>query len=466
MRQTDGQDRVYLERPPRSIAHVAAHAAPGAETGSPFAGSPRRLLNAGAVLQLQGMVGNQATRRILAIASAPASGRPPASARPAPTIQREMKFEFQTSNEIFRADGTEEELLQRKFGPKDFLVEGASGVRLESETNGVLEFETGWAQWPKLQSQIAEAFDMTKKMDAAADVTPGRKAFPFDIDHLKQGTRREMQRRHWDPKKDKENKHERILGASESLQVNISDSTWNAGIQASEEFLLSQYESYLKEHEFPAYREPVIASAETILLRVKPASMPIADLANLNNFLEILVNYVKRGQGGPESAAAGSFEDVEGMPSKQAFGLMSRTNFASMHGSLLSKKERRLFRKIVRGNMILTEMGMDRTTPMFIKGYGKDNPQVGPTVHQWLSGITKGKDLLSTQTGPGLSNAMGRFNVEKKKGRKNTGLIRFEARTSTTGVHADAKDWETFAHERFLRAEGSRKRTGKTALRP
>ena len=208
-----------------------------------------------------------------------------------------MKFEFQTKNTVFRNDGKRAVLLDRKYGPQDFLVKGSTGVRLESETNGVLEFEAGWHhKWSKLKERIEEAVDMTKQMSSAKAVGGGRKEFPFDVSELRTGTAKEMKKGTWDPKPDMEGRNEKILTKGEQLEVNISDPSWNAGIQSSESFELSQYESFLKQHEFPDYREPVIASAQAILDKANTKKIDAARLVNLRNFLEIVVNCQRRSE--------------------------------------------------------------------------------------------------------------------------------------------------------------------------
>ena len=169
-----------------------------------------------------------------------------------------MKFEIQTTNRIWRNDGVNRPtLLDRKYGPDDFLVKGETGVRLESETHGVLEFETGWSRkWSALKKQLEEAVEMTNKMNGASEVGGGRKAFPFDVSHLRTGSAKELKKGEWDQRKGMEGGKEKILQEGETLEVEIGDARWNAGIQSSEGFLLEQYESFLRQHEWPEYREP------------------------------------------------------------------------------------------------------------------------------------------------------------------------------------------------------------------
>ena len=88
-----------------------------------------------------------------------------------------------------------------------------------------------------------------------------------------------------------------------------------------------------------------MVSADDIVDRVSPKGKKTSILNNLRNFVMMIVNYIRRGQGGEASQKAGAFADVAGKPSKQAFTLMSRTDFASIYRRLLSKTERRLFTK-------------------------------------------------------------------------------------------------------------------------
>jgi hypothetical protein len=62
--------------------------------------------------------------------------------------------------------------------------------------------------------------------------------------------------------------------------------------------------------------------------------LPAARLMRLRNSLLIIVNYVERGKGGPASRAAAGWVHVKGRAAKQAFILLSRTDFASMCSAL------------------------------------------------------------------------------------------------------------------------------------
>lgn len=421
---------------------------------------PERVLTPARVQVLQTSIGNRAVSHMLA--QTQRRRRPPRPlVRPGsaqPHVQREMKFEFQTSNTVFRNDGTHVEVLERKYGPKDFLVEGSSGVRLESETNGVLEFETGWSRkWSKLKEQIDEAMSMTDKMNAASAASGGRKQFPFAVPSLRTGTRKEMRSGKWGRRKGKEGSNERILRTGEQLEVGIDDPSWKAGIQSSESFLLNQYESYLKEHATFWFKTSAIVKAATILAEVDTKGLAADRIENLRNFLEIILDYIKHGQGGPATAATTGFSDVHGVAAKQAFARMSRTSFTSMYKDLLSKEEQALFLTIVRKGSILDKMGIDRSTPFFVAGYGMHEQHKGPTVHAWLSAIPR-QDLLSTASGEGISGAMGRFGIEKRKGKPDTGLVKFETRADRGPVFATAENWLMHALQLFLSAAVKRRR--------
>lgn len=373
-----------------------------------------------------------------------------------PVIQREMKFEIQTPNRIRRNDGEKKNLLERKYGPDDFLFKGNTGVRLESESHGVLEFETKWEhKWSKLKKQLEEAVAMTEIMNKINSIQKddeGWSVFPFDVSHLRKGSEKELKRGYWGWRSGKEGRHEKILRKDEKLEVKITDSSWRSGIQSSEGILLSQYESLLREHEFPAYREPVIVSAQKILDDTNIDKIPEADLVNLRSFLQIIINYIMRGQGGPASASAGAFADVKTLPAKQAFILMNRTDFSWIYQTLLSKNEQSLFKRIVQKDEILKKLRMNRKTPFFIKGHAAGR---GPTVYKWLEGICEGKDLLSIHNVK-ISNAMGRY---PEKGEENTKLVKFETRNTMRNPWREAKDWVAYAEELFKYAAEKRKRS-------
>jgi hypothetical protein len=387
-----------------------------------------------------------------------------------------MKFEFQTRNHIFRNDGKSQKLLDRKYGPKDFLVDGGSykkgaklEITLESETGGVLEFETGWLRkWDELKASIKKAVQMTQEMNDApkSKFNNKRKEFPFDVSHLRTGSAKEMQRGFWYSKPGMEGgDQEKILGKEESLEVEINDPKWIAGIQSSESFLLEQYESYLIDHEWPHYKDNAIKYVEKIL------SLDIAntrhlspiELLRLRNFLLIITNYIMRGQGGEISDRLGAFIDVNGKAAKQAFTLMSRTKFSSIYTKLLSLKAKKSFVEIVQHDLILKMIDpkLNRKSMFFIKGYGLKTHHQGPTIYDWLVGIYSNKDLLS-----GISDAMGRYPVKTEKRIKDRYLVKFETRNTTKAVEfrpdkgglIESKDWVEYAATMYYFASKRRRR--------
>jgi len=369
-----------------------------------------------------------------------------------------MKCEFQTSNKIWRNDGKTSSVLPRKYGPNDFLFKNEKkGVRLEAETDGVLEFETEWFRtWPKLKEAIEEAVKMTDDMNRAASAKyeKTRKAFPFNVDHLRTGSANEINKGYWNPASypryenrhwnidSTKYEHERILRAGEDLEVEIIDPKWKAAIQTSESFFLEYYESFLRQHERLSLVEGTIKHAQAILDAANTRGIPVTELVKLRSFLQIIVNYIMRGRS----------VDLKGQPSKFAFRLMSRTNFASMYESLLTPKEKEMFKEIVKNETILNkelkEMGLDRNDRLFKNGYGTEG-HCGPTIGEWLAGLVRGVDLLSVRSEKGLSAAMGRYNVEKKKGKKDQWHVKFETRGTRIGRVREAKDWEDYAHKLF-----------------
>lgn len=392
----------------------------------------------------------------------------------APMIQRAMKFELQTGNVVWRTGrkdkkGTKlpDKKLPRKFGPKDqyFLHKGTKGkkakagkegtaVELQSEEGGFVEFETPkwFRDWCELKERIQEAVDMVEEIKKSKVVGTSDDGydlvdFPFGVSHLKASET-----------------FKGGLKKGESLVVEIRDPDWNAKIQSSETFELQQYESFLKEHEDATRATSTITTAQKILdnaLKASPKIKP-ATTDNLRGFLQIVVNYILNAQ----------YWDTSGSPAKDVVALMSRTSFSSMYRSLLSKEEQELFREIVKNDVILNEMGLTRTSKFYKYGFkGQDKPF---TVYAWLLSITKkGKDLLSHPAGG--SQAMGRFDVETKPGKKDTNLVKFETRQSTKfRASSDprrsdptvipASKWVAYAKEVFKEAYTKRARMGDTAL--
>jgi hypothetical protein len=363
-----------------------------------------------------------------------------------------MKFEFDTGNKIFRTDGKSSSPLPRKYGLCDFLV-ATKDLTLESETDGRIEFETEWQRkWIKLEAAIKKAVEMTDSMNKMPLLTSGRRSFPFNIEHLRTG----VTRGYCDPRT-KENKRETKLKTNEWLEVEIKDLTWETYIQSSEGFLLHLFESYLSDHEIPSVASFVINTANNILKAVKPVDIPATQLENLRSFLQIVIYYIKRGHD----------TDVQNHPPKFAFRLMSRTSFSSMYKKLLSNKQQELFKKIVRDDVILKMMSppLKRGSPFFVNGYAND-PNASPTIHDWLLNIISGRDLLSNQYNPRLSDAMGRFNVDTERGKKDRWLVKFETRDTNFGRVRKAIEWVNYASDLYKLASKRRRQPVAWILSP
>jgi hypothetical protein len=293
---------------------------------------------------------------------------------------------------------------------------------------------------------MVDAINKSKIVSTAGGINTVE--FPFDIKRLK-----------------KTKAFPKGLTSKESLEVEIVDPAWNAKIQASEAIELTQYESLLREHEKPARVTSAISGAQNILNTANTAKIPDKDLANLLSFLQIIVNYIIRGQ---EVDLSNSVQP-EGDPAKFAFRLMSRTSFSSIYDSLLSKQEKKIFKEIITKNLILNEIGLTRKSKFFSHGHGTRRLE-GPTVFAWLESITgRGKDLLSPPKGG--SEAMGRFDVVTKAGEKDTNLVKFEARGSVTHGNSSgsmtkpASGWVGFIEIIFKQAFINRNRVGSTELK-
>jgi hypothetical protein len=386
-----------------------------------------------------------------------------------PTIQRAMKFELQTLNIVRRVKGTKETELPRKFGPSNnrFLHKGVKGkpakagkegtaIELQSEAHGFLEFETpSWLNdWCEVKQRIQEAVDMVDAISAAPVVkTVGgvdTVEFPFSTTHLKQNSKM----------------FPKGLVSGEKLQVEIKDTDWFAKIQASESFELAQFDSYFSEYLPTSRVSAVRTNVAKLIVDANTAKLPVKDLMNLGNFMEIIVDYIGgiRRQNTNETVA-----NEKKHLAKENISLMSRTNFASIYQHLLSKDEQTLFKKIVNSGAILTQGGLSKTDLVYPSGFtGFKSP--GPTVHNWLVSIYSTKrDLMSSLGGD--NRAMGRFDVETATGKKDTNLVKFEARGVSgheqkrpAHTMGSLGGWVSFAHEVFLAAALRRHRAGKTGL--
>jgi Domain of unknown function (DUF4157) len=382
-------------------------------------------------------------------------------------IQRAMKFELQTNNIIWKIRGKKADKLPRKYGPHDYLHHGkigkaptstkdGSAIELQSEEGGFVEFETPkwFSSWCELKERIQEAVEMTDEISKSTEVDKigGKKTvkYPFDTKRLL-----------------KSKVNTSGLSSKDSLVVQLIDPKWGAKIQASDAIELSQYESLLNEHAGPSFAKNSKKIAENVFNSVNTAKVPTSNVLNLFSFLEMIAYYITRGQTVPR----------RGEIAKSAFRLMSRTSFSSIYDNLLSKTEQDLFKKIIKDKVFLNEFSIDTKTKFFIDGHGHDKHYEGPTVQNWLKSIIgTGSDLLSPPAGG--SQAMGRFGVEKTAGKKDTDLVKFEARGSIThgtsklpsGLRggemlADAKNWVSFIEKIFKNSLLRRSRKGSTELK-
>ena len=401
-------------------------------------------------------------------------GAAPYASAPATTIQRAMKFELQTSNVIWRTKGRRRSKLPRKFGPfrepkfSRFLHKGSKGapatdekegaaVELQSEAGGFVEFETpSWLRdWCDVKERIQEAVDMVNDINHSTVVSTDAHGvdtvkFPFGTEHLKR-TR----------------SFRGGLRPGESLEVEIVDKDWNAKIQASESFALPQFESYLLEHMDVDTFLTTVDSADKVLEKANTDKLPASGLVNLKNFLQIIIEHITE----PRKWRMG-----RGHLAKENISLMSRTNFSSMFKELLSEDEKKLFVKIVKDRLITKELGVRGNPRVFPAGFtGRSFP--GPRIQEWLVSIhSTSRDRLSSLGGD--NRAMGRWNVESEEGKKDTDLVKFEARATSghrqTRPVVDKTDvatgvvtlggWVAFAKEVFKAAHSHRARTDGTEL--
>lgn len=417
-------------------------------------------------------------------------------------IRRALNFEMQVrENKIYAWDPHESKArpLPRKFGPGDYLVKDPSGLRLESETGGQLEFETRWeSDWAKIEPQIVRAQEMARQMHKAPKVHGSYRKFPFDISHLRVGNWEVPKGK--DPRDFADNSNEKsqpdkALAHDIELVVREKDENWTAYFQTSESFRLNQFKSFFEEYESNnidlssrrkkkkredatqvisavVMRAARVALAK-VLAKVKQAKGDVGAGAqgphtNLLNFLAMVISYVQRGQYPVFSPA--------GRPTKYAFSTMSKTHFGSIFQTL-SPDEQALFVALVEDadELLLKESRLTKDKPFFVHGQGTS---FNPTIGAWLDSIAKGKDILSSQDSPGkVSKSMGRRLLNEEIGNEE-GLITYEVRVRKEGVGAGSASqdpaekvneipvdgWLTYAKARFESAFQNRNRDDKTRL--
>jgi hypothetical protein len=392
-------------------------------------------------------------------------------------VQRDLGFEFQVDKNTLTTN------LGQKFGVKSGKFfhrvpkDDDHGLELQTDTGGDLEFQTQHFQkWSDLQTQIQNAVKIVN------GINNDPKAFPFN--------------------QESRLRSEGLLKKGEKLEVNVQDPTFVAYIQSTEGVALDQYQSLLNEHEreSPKYIDPVIRDAQSILNTAAAASKSIkpgVNLDNLRGFLQMIINYIRRGQGV-------LWDKTSAEPVKATFGLMARTDFSSAFRDLLSADEQTLFKDIVKSNAIQTAVGIAPNDPFFPTGYwghppgnstymfleggkvtavapetktpihdcssktktpgvdssncGRKFPDSVITVGGWLESIIKQKKDQLSPVAHG-SASMGKMPVESKGTEK--GLVKIETRGYRTRNRVrPASQWVEFAEDIFSMAAVCRRRPG------
>jgi hypothetical protein len=355
-------------------------------------------------------------------------------------------------------------LMEKKTLPE---AKEQTAVELQSETGGVLEFETPkwFRDWSELEERIKEAVDMTAAFNAQVG-TSHEVTDPTILDAIKavQGASAPMGKVVEWPASLSTAHLKNLRADKRRLLVQILDSAWRANIQASEGIALSEYGSLMKEHEDASVTsvvEPAAANVFNAAFAKAKARDPTLDesrFADLKGFLQLVMSYIVRGQ----------VVDLTGEVAKAGFALMARTSFGSMYQNLLTREEQDLFKAMLGDplktgdNPILTELQgpvstmrgspvtLTRTTRFFFKKAGTDPAKAtfGPTVYNWLLKMTQGSDLLS---GPGISAAMGARQVQTQPDTKDYKHAQFEVRGTTAhgGSVQPASAWVSFAKNIF-----------------
>ncbi|HTF04970.1 MAG TPA: DUF4157 domain-containing protein [Bacteroidia bacterium] len=246
-------------------------------------------------------------------------------------------------------------------------TEEQTSIELQSETDGVLEFETPkwFSKWPELKDRVQEAVDMTNLMNTTTPLSDSKLyekkildsirgmrssgyvgtviKFPFDISHFT-------------GMKSKTDGVMYFGDDTRDFYVEISDPLWKATIQSSESVALSDYESLLKEHENPAFTNRTITNADALFNKYVDAFLTKPEnshktksiFGNLKGFVQMVTNYILRGQ----------TIDVAGTYTKAAFMIMARTDFASMYRDMLNADEKTIFNLIAGDPLVETDNPM------------------------------------------------------------------------------------------------------------
>jgi hypothetical protein len=268
-----------------------------------------------------------------------------------PRIQRLMGWEFQTHNKVTTNKGKS---FVRKAGGKTgswgkYFHKGKTGVELQTDTDSVIEFVTEpFQRWSDLGKQIEEAKQITD------DLNKDPKKFPFS----EQATMLKS----------------KALARGETLEADIGDPTFTAKPQMTEGIVLSEFGSFMRQHNKRSVKGGKIVSLGTSgsILQSTEASNKAGQAltaagitssgnANLLGFMELIAHYLLQTLGRDYSA------DPDKVV-KAHFLLMHRMPFTAMHGTLTAA-EQKLFGKIVKGDHIPTAFGMSGTDDVFKFGY-------------------------------------------------------------------------------------------------
>lgn len=394
-----------------------------------------------------------------------------------------------------------------------------SAVELQSETDGVLEFETPqwFRKWSELRARIQEAVDMTDAISASRELVMSNaadakilnamglaKETTYDSSNRITGTKKGtgkigasgrsvntgggsgINAIYKEPRRGRvvewpakySTSHLTSLEGGR-LIIEIVDPTWKAAIQSSESVTLSQYANLLAEHETAGIVTKATDATTNIISKVQTDfdALMVADREDLRGFIQMVSYTIYRGQ----------HANLVGEVSKAAFTLNSRNSFYSMYHNLLSPAAQLIFSKLVTDHTILKEFKLDTGSFVFPSGYGAHTHAQGPTVQAWLESIIVGiqdpyaskeqyrKGRLTDRISPtdSGSGSMGAMDAEGKWGKKDSKLVKFEIRgTSRTFTdpsitqhpyHSSirvqpAVNWVAYAEELFKHAAETRPR--------
>jgi hypothetical protein len=342
---------------------------------------------------------------------------------------------------VFRNDH-KKFMLKKEFP----LNKEQTGMELQSETSGVIEFETPkwFNKWDDLELRIIDALHMIDAINNAHQLS---KKDPFESKIIAAIETRTGKKGHkivkWPENKFSISHLKNLKKDNRSLYVQISDPAWEAKIQVSESLNLSNFGSLLTEHRHTSTASGIIQISEEIFQKAwksysaLPGNSGKSQLQfkELKGFVQLIVYYIYTGQ----------VVDISKGASKFAFSLMARTNFSSMYKNILSPDEQAMFKLMIgkesdiNDNPIFTQKlndliktvrpgakQLNRDTPFYFKGH-KGNPSGKPKVYDWLKNIQKGKDELAG-TASNVSDAMGAKEVNNTPGDNKYKHALFEVR--------------------------------------